>query len=74
MIEYFGDDTTMWILPDGDFVHGRLVKVDTTDWTLEDFRQFDNCPADERAGLANLIAAIRATYDMSVVEITVKRK
>jgi hypothetical protein len=73
MVEYFGDEFTMWILPDGDFVHGAVVPVDTYRWTLEDFKQFDACPANERVGLAYMIDAIHKAEEMSVVEISLVR-
>jgi len=73
MIEPVGDDTTMWVLPDGDFVHGSVLAVDTTCWSLEDFRQFDRCPPAERRALAQMIDAIHKAEQMSVVEITIRK-
>lgn len=73
MIEPEGDEFTMWVLPDGDFVHGSVLKVDTYRWTLEDFKFFDNCPAHERVGLARVIDAIHKAEEMSVVEFSLKR-
>jgi hypothetical protein len=73
MIEPVGDEFTMWVLPDGDFVHGAVLAVDTYRWTLEDFKRFDGCPAGERVGLAQMIDAIRKAEGMSVVEVSLKR-
>ena len=73
MIERVGDEFTMWVLPDGDFVHGAVLPVDTYRWTLEDFKSFDDCPLSERVGLAQMIDAIRKAEDMSVVEVSLKR-
>jgi hypothetical protein len=73
MIEPVGDEFTMWVLPDGDFVHGAVLPVDTYRWTLEDFKQFDDCPLSERVGLAQMIDAIRKAEGMSVVEVSLKR-
>ena len=72
MVEPLGNDTTMWVLPDGDFFHGVVLAVDTTDWSLEDFKQFDDCPPSERVGLARMLDAIHKAKSMSVVEITLK--
>jgi hypothetical protein len=73
VIERVGDEFTMWVLPDGDFVHGAVLPVDTYRWTLEDFKSFDDCPLSERVGLAQMIDAIRKAEDMSVVEVSLKR-
>lgn len=72
-LQYVGGDHSIVILPDGDYVVGRVVVVDASEWTGDDFAAFDDCPRRDRAGLANVISAIRATYDMSVVEITISR-
>jgi hypothetical protein len=74
MIERVGDEFTMWVLPDGDFVHGAVLPVDTYRWTLEDFQRFDDCPAAERVGLAQVIDAIHKAEEMSVVEVSLKRE
>lgn len=73
MIEPVGSDKTMWVLPDGDYISGELVMVDTTDWSLDDFRSFDECPPENRVGLAKIFEAIRKAEVMSVVEITIPR-
>lgn len=71
--EFVGGEDTIVILPNGDYVTGQVVVVNVADWTHKDLFAFDDCPRSERAGLANVISAIRDTYDMSVVEITIKR-
>jgi hypothetical protein len=73
MAEWFGDDLNMVVLPNGDFYHASAVVVDTTDWSLSDFRQFDACPAELRQKLAVMIDSIKRAEQMSVVEITVDR-
>lgn len=73
MIEPIGDEFVMWVLPDGDFVHGAVLAVDTYRWTLDDFKRFDDCAPAERMGLAQVIDAIHKAEAMSVVEVSLKR-
>lgn len=73
MAKAIGNDTTMWLLPDGDFLHGELLMVDTADWSLDDFRLFDNCSASERASFVWTLDAIKRAGSMSVVEITITK-
>lgn len=73
MIEPIGDEFVMWVLPDGDFVHGAVLAVDTYRWTLDDFKRFDDCAPAERMGLAQVIDAIHKAEEMSVVEVSLKR-
>lgn len=70
MAEWFGDDLHMVVLPNGDFYHDAAVVVDTTEWSLEQFRQFDECPAHLRQKLAVMFDHIIQAGKMSVVEIT----
>jgi inorganic pyrophosphatase len=70
MISFVGDDLNMVVLPDGDFVHGQCVVVDTSEWSLEQFKQFDDCPAHLRQKLAVMFHSIIEAEKMSVVEIT----
>ena len=74
MAKAIGNDTTMWLLPDGDFIHGEMLMVDTADWSLEDFRRFDECSALERASFVYTLDAIKLAERMSVVEITLDRR
>ena len=74
MAEFVGDGTHMVVLPDGDFVHAQCVVVDTADWSLDDFRRFDDCPAHERQKLAVMLDSIKRAEQMSVVEITLDRR
>lgn len=70
MAEWFGDDTNMVVLPNGDFYHASAVVVDTSEWSLKQFRDFDACPAELRQKLAVMIDYTIQAGKMSVVEIT----
>ena len=71
--EWLGGDTVMFILPDGDFITGEVMMVDTTDWSLDEFEQFDRALPSERMGLAKMIDLIHRAEQMSVVEVSLKR-
>jgi hypothetical protein len=73
MIERVGSDNTVVILPDGDFVSGEVLVVDVSGWSSKDLFALDECPRSERAGLAQMIDAIRKAEGMSVVEVSLKR-
>lgn len=73
MTEWLGNDVTTWILPDGDFITGDVLKVDSSRWTYSDFIALDECPKHERVGLAKVIDAIRSSADLSVVEISIRK-
>jgi hypothetical protein len=74
MISFVGDDVSMVVLPDGDFVHGQCVVVDTSEWSLEQFREFDECPPYLRQKLAVMFHSVIEARKMSVVEITVGKR
>jgi hypothetical protein len=73
MASYEGSEQTLWVFPDGDYVSGAVMLIDTSGWTMADFIALDQCPKHERAGLAKVIEAIRLSSGLSVVEITIKK-
>jgi len=73
VIERVGSEDTIVILPDGDYITGEVMVVDVSGWSSKDLFALDDCPRSERAGLAQMIDAIRKAEGMSVVEITIRK-